>query len=74
VAQQAQDTFVAVLADGSERLVTRGEVLPDSNELVKRDAKSGAGLFRPLDIDGAEPPPVRPVMPPAAAPVKVKAE
>lgn len=55
MAQQAQDTFVAVLADGSERLVTRGDVLADSHELVKRDAKGGAGLFRPLNIDGEEP-------------------
>ena len=61
MAHQAQDTFVAVLDDGTERLVTRGEVLADSHELVKRDAKGGAGLFRPLDIDGDEPPPVKPV-------------
>lgn len=56
MAHQAQDTFVAVLDDGTERLVTKGDVLADSHELVKRDAKGGAGLFRPLDIDGDEPP------------------
>jgi hypothetical protein len=54
MAQQAQDTFVAVLADGTERLVTKGEMLPDSHELVKRDAKGSGGLFKPLNIDGDE--------------------
>jgi hypothetical protein len=54
MAQQAQDTFVAVLDDGTERLVTKGEVLPDSHELVKRDANGGGALFRTLDIDGAD--------------------
>jgi hypothetical protein len=59
---QAQDTFVAGLADGTERLVTKGEPLPETHELVKRDlAAAGperAPLFRPLD-DG-EPPASRP--------------
>jgi hypothetical protein len=61
MAQQAQDTFVGVLGDGSERTVTRGDVLADSHELVKRDlaaSKDNPGrspLFRPLDIDGDEP-------------------
>jgi len=59
VAQQAQDTFVAVLGDGTERLVTRGEVLPDSHELVKRDADGAGLLFRPLNIDGDEEPPAK---------------
>lgn len=61
MAQQAQDTFVAVLDDGTERLVTKGEVLPDSHELVKRDAQAHSGLFRPLNIDGEEPPRTRAV-------------
>jgi hypothetical protein len=56
MAQQAQDTFVAVLGDGTERLVTKGEMLPDSHELVKRDAKGSGALFRPLNIDGDETP------------------
>jgi hypothetical protein len=56
MAQQAQDTFVGVLDDGSERLVTRGEVLPDSHELVKRDQKGAGTLFRALNVDGDEPP------------------
>lgn len=60
MAQQAQDTFVAVLDDGSERLVTRGELLPDSHELVKRDGKNGT-LFRPVNIDGDEPAAAKPV-------------
>lgn len=61
MAQQAQDTYVAVLADGSERLVTRGDVLADSHELVQRDlaaSKDNPGrvpLFLPLNIDGDEP-------------------
>ena len=52
MAQQAMDTFVAVMGDGSERLVTKGEMLPDSHELVKRDSKGGGALFRPVNIDG----------------------
>lgn len=56
MAQQAQDTFVAVLDDGSEKVVTRGDVLPDSHELVKRDAKGSASLFKPLNIDGDDKP------------------
>jgi hypothetical protein len=52
---QAQDTFVALLGDGTERLVTKGDPLPESHELVKRDQAQTGALFRPLDID--EPPP-----------------
>lgn len=48
MAMQAVDTFVATMKDGSERLVAKGEVLPDSHELVKRD-QSGV-LFRRLDL------------------------
>jgi len=61
---QAQDTFVAGLGDGTERLVTRGEPLPESHVLVQRDLAackadpSRTPLFRPLD-DG-EPPASRP--------------
>ncbi|HEY2060038.1 MAG TPA: hypothetical protein VGH57_16840 [Amycolatopsis sp.] len=56
MAQQAQDTFVTTLADGTERLVAKGDVLPDSHELVKRDAKGSGLLFRPLNVDGDEAP------------------
>ena len=45
---RAQDTFVAVLADGTTAFVSKGDTLPDSHELVKRDAGSGI-LFRALD-------------------------
>lgn len=60
MAMQAQDTFIAVLADGTERLIAKGQVLPDGHELVKRDAKGAGVLFRPLDLGeddaGAKPP------------------
>lgn len=58
---QAQDTFVAGLGDGTEKLVTKGEAYPENHELVKRDlaaAKDGGDrlpLFRLLDE--GEPPP-----------------
>jgi hypothetical protein len=50
MAQQAQDTFIAVLDDGTERLVTKGEVFADGHELVKRDLKGSGMLFRKLDL------------------------
>lgn len=56
MARQAQDTFIAVLDDGTERLITKGTVLPDSHELVKRDSKGSGSLFRPLDLGEDEPP------------------
>jgi len=73
--QQAQDTFVAQLGDGSDRLVTKGEVFSDSHELVKRDQDGSGVLFRPLDLgdDDAKPPaksPAKAEAPKAAAPVK----
>ena len=58
---QAQDTFVAGLDGGTERLVSKGEALPETHELVKRDlAASKASpdrlpLFRPLADDEPEP-------------------
>lgn len=79
MAQQAMDTFVAVMDDGSERLVTKGEMLPDSHELVKRDSKGSGGLFRPVNIDGDDVAPAKSVpakaepAPGAAAPVKAAA-
>jgi hypothetical protein len=51
MAMQAQDTFVADLKDGTPLRVTRGEVLPDSHELVKRDQAGSKTLFKPLDLD-----------------------
>ena len=61
---QAQDTFVAGMQDGTERLVTKGEPLPENHELVKRDMaavkadKGRTALFRALGED--EPPPAKP--------------
>jgi hypothetical protein len=55
MAQQAMDTFMAVLKDGSQRLVTKGEVLPDGHELVKRDQDGGGQLFRKLDLGEEKP-------------------
>jgi hypothetical protein len=57
---QAQDTFVAGLEDGTEKLVAKGEAHPENHELVKRDLaaskkdESRIPLFRAMD-DG-EPP------------------
>jgi hypothetical protein len=57
VAQQAQDTFVAVLKDGTERFVAKGDVLPDGHELVKRDQAGAGVLFKKLDLGEDEAPP-----------------
>jgi len=50
MAQQAQDTFVATLPDGTMRRVSKGDVLADWDELVKHDQASGGVLFRKLDL------------------------
>jgi hypothetical protein len=74
MAQQAMDTFVAVMDDGSERLVTKGEMLPDSHELVQRDSKGAGVLFRTLNIDGDDMPPAKSApAKAAAAPAKAAA-
>lgn len=52
MAQQAQETFVAELADGP-LLVHKGAVFADHHEVVRLDAGRGH-LFRPLDL-GEEP-------------------
>jgi hypothetical protein len=73
MAKQATDTFVAVLKDGSDRLVTKGEVFPNDHELVKRDAKGTGALFRDLDLGDADVPKSvseAKAEPPAEAPVK----
>lgn len=56
---RAQDTFAADFEDGTSARVVKGDVLPDSHELVKRDlsaaaaaAKAGVervALFAPLE-------------------------
>jgi len=57
---QAQDTFVAVLDDGTERFVVKGDPFPDNHELVKRDLAASKDnptrtpLFRPLDLGEEE--------------------
>jgi hypothetical protein len=57
--QQAQDTFIAVLGDGTERFVAKGEVFPDGHELVKRDQAGTGTLFRPLDLGEDEKAPAK---------------
>jgi len=58
---QAQDTFVAGLQDGTEKLVVKGEPYPETHELVKRDLdalaenKDRVPLFRLLDSGEPEP-------------------
>jgi hypothetical protein len=81
---RAQDTFIADLEDGTSVRVAKGEVLPESHELVKRDLAGSGTLFRPLD-DGskAEKPPAKsepakaepkePVKPAAAKPAAPRA-
>jgi hypothetical protein len=51
---QATDTFVATMKDGSDQLVTKGQVLPFGHELVKRDREGSGTLFRPLDLGGED--------------------
>jgi hypothetical protein len=51
---QATDTFVATLRDGSDHLVTKGQILPWGHELVKRDRDGSGTLFRPLDLGGED--------------------
>lgn len=72
MAKQAQDTFVAELKDGTIRRVTKGEVLPDRHELVKRDMEGSGTLFRDLDLGEDEKPPAKsePDPAPQEAPVK----
>lgn len=57
--KEATDTFVAQMADGSERHVVKGQPFPDRHELVLRDAdpKTGSGiLFRDADYGADEGP------------------
>ena len=56
---KAQDTFIAVLDDGTERLVTKGETLAGNHELVKRDLKGSGTLFRPMDTGEDEKAPAK---------------
>lgn len=57
---RALDTFAAELEDGAHALVSKGDTLPGSHELVKRDLaaqkadKSRMPLF--AQLDQGEPP------------------
>jgi hypothetical protein len=53
---QATDTFVATMKDGSDQLITKGQVLPFGHELVRRDRDGSGTLFRPLDLGGEDEP------------------
>jgi hypothetical protein len=67
---QAMDTFVATMADGSDRMVTKGEILPSGHELVKRDRDGSGTLFRRLDLGEDEPAPAKSEPAKAEAPAK----
>lgn len=56
MAQQAQDTFVITLPDGTMHRVVKGEVRSDRDALVKHDQAGDGVLFRPLDLGDDEPP------------------
>jgi hypothetical protein len=58
--QQAQDTFVAEMADGSQVRVVKGEFLPEGHELVKRDQAGGGQLFRQVYLAEDEQPKAKP--------------
>ena len=67
---QATDTFVATMPDGSDHLITKGQVLPSGHPLVKRDRDGSGTLFRPMDLGGEddEEPGSGPAEAPAPAP------
>jgi hypothetical protein len=67
---KAMDTFVAQLKDGSQVFVSKGDTLPDSHELVKRDQAGGGLLFRALDTGEEPPPKSQPAKAEPKAPVK----
>lgn len=50
MAKQAMDTFTADLADGTQQLVVKGQVLPDGHVAVRH----APGLFVEFDM-GEEP-------------------
>jgi hypothetical protein len=56
VAQQARDTFVITLPDGTMHRVVKGEVRSDRDPLVKHDQAGAGVLFAPLDLGDDEPP------------------
>jgi hypothetical protein len=60
MAHQAQDTFIAVLKDGTERRVAKGEPFSDRHELVVRDQEAQRAnpdrtpLFARMTLDDEE--------------------
>ena len=46
MAKQATDTFVTVMPDGSERVITKGQVLQNNHEVVRH----APGLFMEFDL------------------------
>jgi hypothetical protein len=72
--QQAQDTFVAEMADGSQVRVVKGEFLPESHELVKRDQDGAGMLFKQVYLaeDEKAAPKSTAKADPKAAPAKAK--
>jgi hypothetical protein len=66
MAQVAQETFVAQLADGSSLHVARGSTWADRHEVVRMDRGRGH-LFKPLDLDEADAPKSDPAEPAAGA-------
>lgn len=50
---RAQDTFTADLEGGGQRTVTRGQTLPESDDMVKLDAGRGH-LFELVDAGEPE--------------------
>jgi hypothetical protein len=61
---QAQDTFVADLDDGTVMRVVKGDYLPDSHPLVRRDADGSGTLFKQAYLSEDETP--KPAVKPAA--------
>jgi len=52
---RAEDTFVIEL-DGTPRRVNKGDVLADTDEVVRHDLANGGGLFTRMNY-GEEPEP-----------------
>jgi hypothetical protein len=84
---RAQDTFTADLADHTQVRVVKGEPLPETHELVKRDADAAAAaakagidrvpLFQPMDSgedEGAPKSAPAKAEPKATPPVKAAAK
>lgn len=60
MAHRAQDTFVATLPDGTMRRVSKGDILADSDDLVKHDQAGDGVLFTKLNFGEDEEPAAKP--------------